>query len=269
MPSPTKLPTYFIPHGGGPCFFMDWTMGPKDTWDRMAAWLRQFPSELPEKPKAILVISGHWESEALSLTASPQPSLLYDYGGFPPHTYQLTWPAPGDLGLVARVQSLLEAAGLPVVQDAKRGFDHGVFIPLKVAFPEAEIPTVQLSLRRDLDPEFHLRLGALLAPLREEGVLIVGSGMSYHNMRGFMNPASLPISQAFGGWLADTVATQADARWAALRAWEQAPGARASHPESEHLLPLMVAAGAAGHDPGREVFRDQVMGVEVGAYRFG
>jgi aromatic ring-opening dioxygenase catalytic subunit (LigB family) len=264
-----KLPTLYLPHGGGPCFFMDWTMGPPDTWDRMAAWLRSIGASLPEAPRALLVVSAHWEAGVPTVTTAAAPPLLYDYYGFPPQTYELKWPAPGSPQLAERVRALLGAAGIESGGDAKRGFDHGVFVPLKVAYPDAKIPTVQLSLRAGLDPAEHLALGRALAPLRDEGVLIVGSGMSYHNMRGFMQPGSLAHSERFDGWLAKTVSDTPAARNAALAAWTQAPSAREVHPREEHLLPLMVTAGAAGDDLGKQVFRDQVMGVAVSAVQFG
>jgi aromatic ring-opening dioxygenase catalytic subunit (LigB family) len=164
---------------------------------------------------------------------------------------------------------LLEAAGIPSQEDDRRGFDHGVFVPLKVAFPEPTIPVVQLSLQRGLDPAQHIAIGRALAPLRDEGVLIVGSGMSYHNMRGFMSTAGAEHSKRFGAWLAKTIAEDPAARDRDLTKWVEAPDARASHPREEHLLPLMVVAGAAGSDRGREVFRDHVMGVDVAAVHFG
>lgn len=264
-----RLPTLYLPHGGGPCFFMDWQMGPPDTWDKMAAWLRGIEGTLPVKPTSLLVISAHWEERVATVLTSPQPPLLFDYYGFPKHTYELTWPAPGDPKLAARVRSLLEQAGIPSAEEPTRGFDHGVFIPLKVAMPEARLPTVQLSLRQGLDPQYHLALGRALAPLRDEGVLIVGSGMSYHNMRGFMHPASKATSRVFDDWLTETVALEAPARDERLASWSTAPQARACHPREEHLLPLMVVAGAGQTDPGTTVFRDEVMGVTVSAVQFG
>ncbi len=185
---PTTQPTLYLPHGGGPCFFMEWTRGPRDTWDRMAQWLRDVPGSLPATPTALLVVSAHWEAPVPSVTSSASPPLLYDYSGFPPSTYELQWPAPGSPDLAARVQGLLGRAGIDARADGQRGFDHGVFVPLKVAYPDPRIPTVQLSLRAGLDPAEHLAIGRALAPLRDEGVLIVGSGMSYHNMRGFIGP---------------------------------------------------------------------------------
>ena len=176
----TRMPTLFIPHGGGPCFFMEWD--PPDTWDRHRSFLETLPASLPEKPKALLVISGHWEAREFTVQSNPAPPLLFDYNGFPQHTYELTWPAPGDPALATRVGELLQGAGFETGTDTARGFDHGVFVPLKLVFPEADIPTVQLSLRSDLDPDAHLAVGRALAPLRDEGVLIIGSGNTYHNM---------------------------------------------------------------------------------------
>src|SRR5690606_22687549 len=132
-------------------------------------------------------ISAHWEQEVATLMSASHPEMLYDYSGFPPQTYEIKWPAPGDPQLAGEVQSLLAEAGIPSELDAQRGFDHGTFVPLALSYPQADIPTLQLSLLAGLDPAEHLRLGRALAPLRDEGVLILGSGMSYHNMRGFFN----------------------------------------------------------------------------------
>jgi aromatic ring-opening dioxygenase catalytic subunit (LigB family) len=263
------MPTLFIPHGAGPCFFMDWTMGPADSWEKLGGWLRSIDASLPEPPRALLVVSAHWETAVPTVLASSQPPLLYDYFGFPKHTYELEWPAPGSPELANRVVELLSAAGIESATETKRGFDHGVFIPLKVAYPDAKIPTVQLSLRADLDPAAHLAIGRALAPLRDEGVLIVGSGLSYHNMGAFKSGGGGPSSKAFDEWLASTVMKDAKTRDVELAAWAKAPAARASHPREEHLLPLMVTAGAAGEDPGAAVFRDVIMGMTVSAVRFG
>jgi aromatic ring-opening dioxygenase catalytic subunit (LigB family) len=248
---------------------MEWTMGPPDTWNRMAAWLKSLQSSLETPPKELLVVSGHWEAEVPTVTSASAPPLLYDYSGFPPSTYELTWPAPGSPKLASRVRDLLSRAGIASAETADRGFDHGVFIPLKVAFPSAELPTVQLSLQKALDPRTHLDVGRALAPLRDEGVLIVGSGMSYHNMRSFMTPAAGTDSAAFDAWLEGAVSARPPERDRALEGWSKAPRARACHPREEHLLPLMVAAGAGGENKGRVVFRDVVMGSTVSAVEFG
>ncbi|TKD46971.1 DODA-type extradiol aromatic ring-opening family dioxygenase [Azotobacter chroococcum] len=264
----TTLPTLFVPHGAGPCFFMDWN--PPDAWNAMAAFLKSVAGSLPQPPRAILMVSAHWLEPAFAVTAARQPGLIYDYYGFPPHTYELRYPAPGDPALAARVAGLLGAAGLPSRQDAERGFDHGMFIPLKLMFPAAEIPVVQLSLRGDLDPQAHLDAGRALAPLRGEGVLIVGSGMSFHNMRGYGDPHFGPVSEQFDQWLTATVAAEPAQRAALLARWDAAPAARLCHPPraEEHLLPLMVVAGAAADGSGRRVFSDRVLETTLSAFRF-
>ncbi|RAK62304.1 DODA-type extradiol aromatic ring-opening family dioxygenase [Phenylobacterium kunshanense] len=263
----TTLPTVFLPHGAGPCFFMEWGRGPTDTWDRTAAYLKGLVTSLPTRPEAILVISGHWEATAFTVGSAPRPELIYDYYGFPEHTYRLTFPAEGSPGLANRVQALLAAAGIPATADPARGWDHGVFIPLMVATPDADIPVVQLSLRADLDPTAHLEAGRALRPLRDEGVLIVGSGMSWHNMRGF-SPAFTERSATFDAWL-EAAIRRPLGREQALASWTDAPFARDAHPREEHLLPLMVAAGAATGDPATVAFRDTVMDVVVSAIEFG
>lgn len=264
------LPTLFIPHGGGPCFFMDWTMGPADTWFTLKDWLATVPSLVGIVPKAMLVVSGHWETRGFAVTGGEHPSLIYDYSGFPAHTYQLRYPAPGSPSLARRVQGLVSNLGVPVAIDEERGFDHGTFIPLMVAFPEANIPVVQLSLDRSLDPALHIEVGKALAPLRREGVLIVGSGMSYHNLRGFFSGGNAGPSTQFDAWLTEAVTEHAGAsREEKLKTWALAPGGREAHPREEHLLPLMVAAGAADGELGRKVFSDRIMGHLISAYSFG
>jgi aromatic ring-opening dioxygenase catalytic subunit (LigB family) len=265
------MPTLFIPHGGGPCFFMDWSLmgGPKDTWDKTAAWLRGLADSLPERPKAIVVVSGHWEEPVFTVGTSPAPGMIYDYSNFPPHTYELQYPAPGAPVLAAHIVELLRKHGLPAATDAKRGFDHGVFIPFLLVFPDAEIPVVPLSLKAGLDPEEHMAAGLALASLRDEGVLIVGSGMSYHNMRGFSSPAATEPSETFDRWLTEAVESSSEERHERLAHWSAAPAGRASHPREEHLLPLMVAAGAAANDKGERVFSDVAMNARLSGYRFG
>ncbi|MEQ1569296.1 MAG: class III extradiol ring-cleavage dioxygenase, partial [Myxococcota bacterium] len=195
--------------------------------------------------------------------------LFFDYYGFPDEAYRLTWPAPGAPSLAARVRSLLESAGLPSAESTDRGFDHGTFVPLKVAWPGAEVPCTQLSLVQGLDPALHLQIGRALAPLRDEGVLIVGSGMSYHNMRGFGQPSAVATSEQFHAWLHQVVARGPTERDQGLARWAEGPSARACHPREEHLLPLMVAAGAGGADLGRVTYTDRLLGVQVSAVQFG
>jgi aromatic ring-opening dioxygenase catalytic subunit (LigB family) len=269
MPTnPQRQPVIFLPHGGGPCFFMDWTWGPADTWARTQRFLEGLAATLPATPKALVVVSGHWEEAAFTASASAQPELIFDYSGFPEHTYQLTWPAPGSPELAERVAGLLGQAALPAAVSASRGFDHGVFVPLKLAFPEARIPVVSLSLAASLDPALHLAAGRALSPLRDEGVLIIGSGMSFHNLGGYFRPETLDHARAFDAWLTHAVESPAAERDALLTGWRQAPFAAYAHPREEHLIPLMVAAGAGGDAPGTRIFADEPMGAAISAYRF-
>jgi len=264
-----RMPTLFVPHGAGPCFFMDWN--PTHAWDATARFLKGISASLPEKPKAILMVSAHWLESEFRVTGAVQPGLIYDYHGFPAHTYELRYPAPGHPELASRIVELLGAAGLDASRDEARGYDHGMFIPLKLMFPDAQIPVVQLSLRKDLDPQALLEAGRALAGLRDEGVLIVGSGMSFHNMRGYGDARFGPISDEFDAWLGSVVQAPAQQREAALADWEQAPSARLCHPQGgeEHLLPLMLVAGAANDSRGRKLFSDRVMETTLSAFGFG
>lgn len=263
-----RMPTIYIPHGAGPCFFMDWN--PSDTWHGMAAFLKGIVATLPARPSAIVLVSGHWLEPVFSVTGHAHPQLIYDYYGFPPHTYELAYPAPGDPALAARIADLLGAAQDRASVDAGRGFDHGMFIPLKLMLPAADIPVVQLSLRHDLSPLAHLDAGRALAPLRDEGVLIVGSGMSFHNMRGYGDARFTPLSAEFDQWLTQAVESDPEARSALLKRWTRAPHARLCHPPGaeEHLLPLLVAAGAAD-SAGRKAYSESIMATTISAFRFG
>jgi aromatic ring-opening dioxygenase catalytic subunit (LigB family) len=264
----TRMPVAFLPHGGGPWPFVEMGMDKREVTE-LAGYLKSVHALPKVTPKALLVVSAHWEEAVPTVMTSSQPPMLFDYYGFPPESYKLTWPAPGEPKLAARVQALLQHAGFASATDAKRGFDHGTFVPLKLTYPNAEIPTVQLSLKRGLDPAEHLAIGRALAPLRDEGVFIVGSGMTYHNMRGFGNPSARPSSEAFDQWLQATGTAQAAERDARLKDWTQAPSARLVHPREEHLLPMMVVAGAAGADRGRVAWTGTMMGVRLSAYHFG
>ena len=257
-------PALYVPHGGGPCFFMD---DPDGVWTSMAAFLRALPTQLPAKPRAILVVSGHWETDGLAVTGSASPPLIYDYYGFPPHTYRLTYPAPGDPRLAGEVAALLAAAGFPLHVDPARGLDHGVFVPLKVVYPDADVSVIELSLDRRLDPALHMRIGAALRPLREKGVLLFCAGMSFHNLRAMNDARALAPSQAFDDWLAESVAMPGRERTARLARWDEAPAARIAHPRHEHLLPLMVAAGSS-EAPGRRIFSEQVLAMRISGFRF-
>jgi len=263
-----RQPALFIPHGGGPCFFMDWN--PADTWVGMAAFLKSVAGTLPQRPSAIVLVSAHWMAPQFRMTGHARPGLIYDYYGFPPHTYELTYPAPGQPQLADQIAQLIKADGLAAQVDDERGFDHGVFIPLKLVFPGADIPVVQLSLRDDLNPQAHLHLGRALAALRDENVLIIGSGMSFHNMRAYGDSRFSAISDEFDEWLTQAVQSPAAERELKLLDWTNAPHAHLCHPRGgeEHLIPLLVAAGAGSEAPGRKIYSERVMQTAISAFRF-
>ena len=233
-------------------------------------YLQKLPDTLPAQPLAVLSVSGHWEESQFTVSTSEHPPMVYDYYGFPEHTYRIKYPAPGSRAVAARVAQLLKDAGVTIKEDAGRGFDHGTFVPLAVMYPQAQVPVVSLSLRGDLSASEHLRMGAALAPLRDEGVLILGSGLSYHNLRALRVSATAgPVSDQFEAWLTQAVSDPDPAsRAQQLSRWDSAPAARLAHPREEHLIPLMVAAGAAGNSRGALDFRERVWGVSMASYRF-
>src|SRR6202041_3539429 len=213
MPA-ARQPVIFVPHGGGPCFWIEFPppFGPH-AWDGLRDYLAGVLKSLPERPKAFLVVTAHWETDQPTVSVNPKPGMLYDYNGFPPHTYKLSYPAPGDPELAAEVKRLIGAAGLPVTTDGERGFDHGVFVPFLIADPRA--------------------------------------------------------SAAFDAWLDETAKAPGAEREARLTQWDKAPSARECHPREEHLLPLMVVAGAAGASKGTRDFNDKIGGKMISAFRFG
>jgi aromatic ring-opening dioxygenase catalytic subunit (LigB family) len=179
------------------------------------------------------------------------------------------WPAPGAPDLASRVRELLNQAGIANAADAERGYDHGTFIPLKLTYPNADVPAIQLSLKHGLDPAEHIVLGRALQPLRDEDVFIIGSGMTFHNLRAFRDPRAAPVAETFDAWLRESMTVDAAARNERLTQWASAPGARAAHPREEHLIPLMVAAGAAGDDRALVSFNDTFTGLRLSAFHFG
>lgn len=267
-----RLPTLFISHGGGPCFSMDKAgdeVGRRNPFENLGTYLRGIDSSIGVRPKAVLVISGHWEAERPTVNTGKNPPLYFDYYGFPEHTYHLEYAASGAPELAKQVQDLLGQAGIETGTDGARGYDHGVFVPFMLIYPDADIPIVQLSLQENLDPAEHIAIGKALAPLRDQGVLIVGSGMSYHNLREFFK-GNEEASKNFDVWLNEAVTdTNTSMRDEKLIAWTDAPSARACHPREDHLIPLMVAVGAAGGDVGRNVYSDIIFGKTVSCFQFG
>jgi aromatic ring-opening dioxygenase catalytic subunit (LigB family) len=239
-------------------------------WVALQAYLQALPANLPTRPDALLVISAHWEMPRPTVLAAAQPGMLFDYYNFPPHTYQLRFPAPGAPALAGRVRQLLAAAGIDTGTELERGYDHGVFVPLKVSFPAADLPIMQLSLQTGLDPAKHIEIGRALAPLRDENVVVIGSGLSFHNLSALGSPAVNAAAAQFDRWLTETLCSVPNTeREARLSRWTLAPHARVCHPREEHLLPLMVNLGAAAGDAGRQTFSGTIWGKAISAYQFG
>lgn len=254
-----KYPVLFLSHGGGP---WPWIPEMKEELRRTFDELRKLGRSL--RPRAVLMISGHWEESEFTVATTERPGMIYDYGGFPPHTYQISYPAPGAPDVALKAKSLLEQGGIKVKEDSTRGFDHGTFVPLYCLYPEADIPVAQLSLKNDLSPEEHYKVGELLAPLREEEVLIIGSGLSYHNLRNMFQGKGGEDSRLFEKWLTQILKDDPKK----ILGWKAAPGARASHPREDHLAPLFVIAGAAQGDKGSRILLDHSFGVDMASYSF-
>lgn len=259
------MPVLCLPHGGGPLPLLG-----EPGHQALTAWLAALANDLPQLRairhlRAIVMISAHWEGPLVQISGHPQPPMLYDYSGFPPESYTIQHPAPGDPELAETIHHLLADQGIASAIDRTRGFDHGAFVPMRLLDPAATIPMVQVGLLHHLDPQAHIALGQALAPLREQDVLIIGSGMSTHNLPALLGRMTLPngAETAFTDWLVATLTASdlaPEARAEALHAWSEAPGATACHPREEHLLPFHVCAGAAQLQPGRVVFDQPVMG---------
>jgi 4,5-DOPA dioxygenase extradiol len=241
-PKPRVL---FLSHGGGPLPLL---ADPAHL--EMVLHLRAIAERIP-KPAAILVISAHWEEEVATLTSGAHPEIIYDYYGFPAASYEIQYPCPGEPELAGQVRRLLADSGIEASLDAQRGFDHGLFVPLKIMYPEADIPCVQLSLVKGLDPVEHINMGRAIAGIAHEGLLVVGSGFSFHNMKAFFTPGTdetRAMNAAFDAWLLETMSAAGideTGRARRLENWALAPFARYCHPREEHLLPLHVCYGIA------------------------
>lgn len=245
----TRQPILFVSHGGGPLPLME-----DASHQEMLEVFAELRSGLTV-PKAVLLISAHWEESEFTLTGSASPGMIYDYYGFPPETYHYQYPAPGAPELAMEVRALLQAEQLTAHLDFHRGFDHGMFVPMMLLFPEADIPVVQLSLKKGLDAHAHLKLGEALAALRDQGIMLIGSGYSFHNLSAMMGLKTSEVMekcQAFHGWL-DKVITNEELedteRVKQLGEWQNAPYARFCHPREEHLLPLHVCCTASSALP--------------------
>ena len=255
----SKTQIVYFSHGGGPLPILG-DPGHK----AMVDFMIQLPSQL-KKPDAILVISAHWEESAATLLGAQNPAMFYDYYGFPDQAYEITYPAPGSPEYANRISGYLEKNNIPTYIDPQRGFDHGLFIPLKLMYPQADIACLQLSLLRGLNPKAHIALGNALRELGNENILVIGSGFSFHNMRAFSWQgigAPDPANDAFQNWLVETCTgdlTEAQ-REKRLLEWVKAPAARYCHPREEHLLPLHVCQALAGK-AGEAIFDNKILGI--------
>lgn len=259
-----KAQIIYFSHGGGPMPIIG-----EPSHQRMVEFMQKLP-EIIRKPKAIIVISAHWEERVPTLLGGKSPSMYYDYYGFPAETYSVQYPAPGDPELAERTSGLLQSAGLSPYIDTERGFDHGLFIPMLMMYPDADIPSIQLSLIKGLDAERHLALGRALKPLLEEDVLIIGSGFSFHNMGAFTFSVEDEIDErndSFQNWLIDvcTGGYSAEERESMLAQWHKAPGAQYCHPRQEHLIPLHVCQAMAGNTA-ELIFHDYIAGKRAVAF---
>lgn len=262
--SENKAQIIYFSHGGGPLPILG-----DPGHQAMVGFMTQLPSQL-RKPDAILVISAHWEENAATLLGAQNPAMFYDYYGFPGQAYEINYPAPGSPQLASRIAEILKNNNIASRVDPARGFDHGLFIPLKLMYPEADIPALQLSLLRGLDPGAHIALGRALGELMNENILVIGSGFSFHNMSAFSwqgNGGTDPANNAFQNWLIQscTASMSQPERETRLIEWEKAPSARYCHPREEHLLPLHVCLGMANKQA-KLIFDDQILGKRAVAF---
>ena len=257
----------YFPHGGGPLPLMN-----EPGHANLNRFLGEYAASI-KRPDAIVVVSAHWEEADIAITSAPTPPLLFDYHGFPPETYEYQYPAPGHPQLAARVHGLLGEAGIELRLDAERGFDHGMFVPLLLMYPAADIPCIQISLSSSLDAALHVRIGKALSALKKENLLVLGSGFSFHNIQVMMSKVDSVIesrNQAFEDWLEQTCCDKnlpEAERERRLVDWQEAPHARYCHPREEHLLPLQVCYGM-GQAAARQVYREPVVGFLTSAYQW-
>jgi len=259
----TRMPSVFVSHGSPMTAIQD---------APARRFLLDFAQHLP-RPQAILILTAHFESAIPAFTVDEAPQMIYDFGGFPEPLYQLHYGAPGDLELAQRAGALVQQAGMRCGLVRERGFDHGTWVPLMLMYPQADIPVVQAAVLPEQDAGVHIALGRALAPLRDEGVLIVGSGSLTHNLRALnlggrvLDAPVQPWVAEFTDWIADKVGRGDEAAIAAYR--DQAPYARENHPRDEHFLPLPFAMGAGLGAPGRRVHASHEYGVlAMDAYVF-
>lgn len=257
----------FLPHGGGPMPLLG-----DPAHKKLTAFMKNIPGKL-RKPDAIVVISAHWEERIPTVTGAEYPEMIYDYSGFPEETYKIKYPSPGNPKLADKIMDIFSKNGISAKKDNTRGYDHGLFVPLMLMYPDADIPSIQISQKRDLDPQDHINIGKALAELMNENILVVGSGLSFHNMREFFYHSDESNQKAveFNNWLIDTITNEKFSdteREKKLVNWANAPYARFAHPREDHLLPLHVCFGiaSAANFSAELVFNDVAVGKQVSAF---
>jgi aromatic ring-opening dioxygenase catalytic subunit (LigB family) len=257
----------FLPHGGGPMPLLN-----DPSHAKLTEFMKTIPNKL-RKPSAIIVISAHWEERIPTVTGADYPDMIYDYSGFPPETYNIKYSAPGNPKLADEIINLFSKHNILAEKNNSRGYDHGVFVPLLLMYPEANIPVIQISQKRNLNPQEHINMGKALAELMERDILVIGSGLSFHNMREFFYSSddSNQKAEEFNNWLIDTLINEnlsETERENRLVKWEDAPSARFSHPREEHLLPVHILFGiaTANNFKTKLVFNDIAVGKKVSAF---
>jgi len=262
---PAKANGFYLSHGGGPMPLLD-----DPSHREMVTVLREVGATV-QKPSAVIMVSAHWESDTISITSGSTPDMLFDYYGFPDATYAYQYPAPGAPKLAARIQQSLDRSCIPARLDPDRGFDHGMFVPMMLMYPNADIPCVQVSLSSTLDSSLHIKIGQALGAALDDDAMLIGSGFSFHNMRAFREPdtgESRSQNEAFEAWLLETCSNRdlsETKRAQRLEAWGDAPGARYCHPREEHLLPLHVCYGAFGR-PSAHALELKIMNKKASMY---
>ena len=256
------LPTVFVSHGAPD---MELTQPP------VAAFLSELAQRIP-RPEAILCISAHWDTEQPVLSGASEPEIIHDFFGFAQELYTMTYPAPGNPELAKEVQRMLSDEGIDAAVDSRRGLDHGTWVPLRLMYPAADIPVIQLSVQSNLPPEHHLKVGRLLQSLRDQDVLILGSGGVTHNLMEFhrhsIDAPPLDQAAAFDRWLEDCITGGREPEVLQYAAY--GPYARWNHPSQEHFLPLFVPLGASGGEPGVKLHQSFTYGVlSMAAYGWG
>ncbi|WP_417447014.1 DODA-type extradiol aromatic ring-opening family dioxygenase [Kangiella sp.] len=263
-----KATIAFLSHGGGPLPLLG-----DPAHQEMVDALQLLAKDIP-KPDAILVFSAHWEESEVSIIGNSKASLYYDYYGFPDESYHIQYPVKNDSKLANKVHSLLESKGIASHFENSRGLDHGVFVPLKIMYPEADIPCIQVSLLASLDPEEHIKLGRALRSLLSSNVLIIGSGFSFHNLKAFFGASdqqSRLLNESFDEWLTETCMSASlheFERAERLMEWQNAPGALYCHPREEHLIPLHICYGLA-QKPANKRLSFNVMGKQASCFVWG